>query len=63
MTAPERAPRSIAETRSKPDLVATAPLSQRAFTGEAPLDGFKQGYRFERLSEKALGANRARFLE
>ena len=62
MTAPEQAPRSIAETRSKPDLDATVPLSRGALIRDAPLDGFEQGCCFEGLSEKALGAARARFL-
>jgi hypothetical protein len=55
-------PAQHCQDTEQPELDATAPLSQRSFIGEAPLDGFKQGYRLERLSEKALGAARARFL-
>jgi hypothetical protein len=63
MTAPEQVPRQHCRDTEQPDLNATVPLSQRAFIGQAPLDGFKQGCNFERLSQKALGADRARFLE
>src|SRR5215510_1186873 len=43
-------------------LAASSVLTWRAFTGEAPGDTIKEGFRLERLSEKALGADRYRFV-
>jgi hypothetical protein len=37
-------------------------LSERAFIGETLLDRFKKRYTFERLSDKACGADRERFV-
>ena len=42
--------------------VASSVLTWRAFIGEAPGDTIKEGFRLERLSQKALGADRYRFV-
>jgi hypothetical protein len=57
-----RAPRSIGRTQRRARCRCYGALSQTAFVGETPLDRFKKRYSFERLSDKAHGADRECFV-